>query len=80
MSVMSIRIDDEKRKLVKAFASLEGRTITEVVARLLDEYIERQRAQMGVSGREAEVQALMRLSEPAFSEWINEEDDVYDNL
>ncbi len=80
MSVVSIRIDDDKRKLVKALASLEGRTMTEVVSNLLDEYIEKRKAALATSGKEEEIRALMRLSEPAFSEWVNEDDDVYDRM
>lgn len=80
MSVVSIRIDDNKRKLVKALASLEGRTMTEVVSGLLDEYTEKRKAVLAASGKEGEIRALMQLSEPAFSEWVNEDDDVYDRM
>jgi hypothetical protein len=34
MAVMSIRIKDEERKLLKALASLEGWTMTEVVSEM----------------------------------------------
>lgn len=40
MSVMSIRIDDKKRKMLKAIACIEGRTMTDLVSELLDEYVE----------------------------------------
>ena len=80
MSVVSIRIDDDKRKLVKALASLEGRTMTQVVSDLLDEYIEKRKAVLATDGKEGEIRALMRLSEAAFSEWVNEDDDIYDRL
>ena len=80
MAVMSIRIKDEERKLLKALASLEGRTMTEVVSELLGEYIQKSQARLARSGRSDEVRALMKLSEPSFSEWDNQEDDVYDSL
>jgi hypothetical protein len=80
MAVMSIRIKDEERKLLKAFASLEGRTMTEVVSELLAEYIQKSQARVVRSGKSAEVRALMKLSESSFSEWDNPEDDVYDRL
>jgi hypothetical protein len=80
LSIMSVRIDDEKRKLVKALASLEGRTMTELVAQLLDEYVERRKALLTGAGRTEELRALMKLSEPAFGEWVNEDDDAYDRL
>ena len=80
MAVMSIRIKDQERKLLKALASLEGRTMTEVVSELLGEYVRKRQAQLNRSGKSAEVLALMRLSESSFAEWNNKEDDVYDSL
>ena len=80
MAVMSIRIKDEERKVLKALASLEGRTMTEIVSELLEQYIQRRKTQMTRSRKSAEVWALMKLSEPSFSEWNNKEDDVYDTL
>ena len=80
MAVMSIRIKDEDRKLLKALASLEGRTMTEVVSELLGEYLTRRTAHMARSGKSAELQALMKLSESCFLEWDNKEDEIYDGL
>lgn len=80
MAVMSIRIKDQERKLLKALASLEGRTMTEVVSELLGEYLRKRQTQLNRSGQSAEVRAMMRLSESSFAEWDNKEDDVYDSL
>ena len=80
MSVMSIRIDDGRRKLLKAVASLEGRSMSEVVAQLIDEYTERRAKQLAHDDSSGELQSLMKVSEAAFSEWDNAEDTVYDNL
>ena len=80
MAVMSIRIKDQERKLLKALASLEGRTMTEVVSELLGEYVRKRQAQLARSGMSAEVWALMKLSESSFAEWDNKEDDIYDGL
>jgi hypothetical protein len=80
MAVMSIRIKDEERKLLKALASLEGRTMTEVVSEMLGEYVRRRKAQLIRSGKSGEVRAMMRLSESSFAEWNNKEDDIYDSL
>ncbi len=80
MAVISIRIRDEERKLLKALASLEGRTMTEVVSEMLGEYVRRRKAQLTRSGESAEIRAMMKLSEPAFDEWDNEEDAIYDDL
>ena len=80
MAVMSIRIKDHERKLLKALASLEGRTMTEVVSELVGEYVRKSQVQLKGSGRLAEVRALMKLSESSFAEWDNQEDNVYDSL
>ena len=77
MSVMSIRIPDEKRKKLKAIASLEGKSMTNILSELIDEYVEE--AQERLSER-AEIQEIMKASEAAFMEWDNEEDEVYNDL
>jgi predicted DNA-binding protein len=73
MSVMSIRIDDRKRKAIKAIASLEGKTISGVIEELIDGYIEDKKNLPGVS-------EIMRLSESSFMEWDNPEDEIYNDL
>ncbi len=80
MSVMGIRIDQGKRNRLKAVASLEGRSMSEVVAQLIEEYTERRTKQLVREDDSGELQALMKVSESAFSEWDNAEDAVYDNL
>ncbi len=80
MSVISIRIDDNQRKLLKVIASAEGRSMTSLVCQLLDEYVERNRAKLSDYTQNREVQALMKVSEAAFAEWDNDEDAVYDAL
>ncbi len=77
MSVMSIRIPDEKRKKLKAIASLEGKSMTDILSELIDEYVEE--AQERLLER-AEIQEIMKTSESAFREWDNEEDEVYNDL
>jgi len=80
MSVISIRMDDNRRKLLKVIASAEGRSMTSLVCQLLDEYVERKKATLGDYSQSREMQALMKVSEDAFTEWDNAEDGVYDSL
>jgi predicted transcriptional regulator len=80
MSVMSIRIDDNKQKLLKVIASAEGRSMTSLVCELLDEYVARKRSSLADYTENREGQALMKVSEAAFAEWDNDEDAVYDSL
>lgn len=77
MSVMSIRIDNEKRKKLKVIASLQGRTMSGIVEELIDQYIREFRKG---KKEEDEIEELMKVSEPSFSEWDNPEDEVYDDL
>jgi len=77
MSVMSIRIDEKKKKRLKAIASLKGISMSSIVENLIDDY---------VSGfyqedeQADELKAIMKVSEPSFEEWDNDEDRVYDDL
>ncbi len=77
MSVMSIRVEDDKRKKLKAIASLEGKTMTEIMGKLIEDYIEDYKRKNEGYG---ELNALMKVSEPAFEEWNNDEDEIYNDL
>ena len=77
MSVMSIRIPEEKRKQLKAIASLEGKSMTNIVSDLIEEYVAE--AQERLQGK-AELKEIMKASEASFSEWDNDEDEVYNDL
>ncbi|MEP1306590.1 MAG: hypothetical protein ABJ383_16370 [Balneola sp.] len=77
MSVMSIRIPEEKRKQLKAIASLEGKSMTNIVSDLIEEYVAE--AQVRLQDK-AELKEIMKASESSFSEWDNAEDEVYNDL
>jgi predicted transcriptional regulator len=74
---MSVRVDNEKRKKLKAIASLQGKTMSGIVEDLIDQYIQKYRDE---KKEEGEFNELMKVSEPSFSEWDNEEDEVYNDL
>ena len=80
MGVMSIRIDDKKKKALKVIASLEGKTIGGVVSELVEEYIAKNRKKLSKLGEQTELKELMILSEISFSKWDNREDEIYDKL
>ena len=80
MSVMSIRIDDQKRKALKVITSLEGKTISSVIEELIDGYIQKKRGNLVKWLEDEQIMGIMGLSEDSFSEWDNEEDAVYDGL
>lgn len=77
MAVMSIRIPDEKRKKLKVVASLEGKSMSSLVSELIDDYVEEALEKLG---EEHDLTEIMKVSEPSFSEWDNEEDEVYNDL
>jgi len=80
MSVMSIRIDDSKRKVLKVIASLEGKTMGGIVTELIDEYIKRNKEKIIELSEKENLNEIMKLSEASFIEWDNEEDEIYNNL
>lgn len=77
MAVMSIRIDDEKRKKLKAIASIEGKTMSSIMEGLIDEYINRFYRE---SDHAEDLKAITKVSETSFDEWDNDEDRVYDDM
>jgi len=77
MGVMSIRIDEKKKKRLKAIASLKGKSMSSIVESLIDDYVDRFHQEDEQSD---ELKKLMKVSEPSFEEWDNDEDSVYDDL
>ena len=80
MGVMSIRIDDSKRKLLKVIASIEDKTMGGIVTELIDEYIKRNKEKIIDLSEKENLNNIMKLSEASFTEWNNEEDEIYNNL
>ncbi len=80
MSVLSIRIKDSKRKLLKVISALEETTISSLVESWIDDYLEKNRQKYAEELSHSSLIHLMKISEPAFEEWNNEEDDVYNDL
>ena len=74
---MSIRIDEKKKKRLKAIASIQGKTMSGIVENLIDDYISRFYQE---DEQAEELKTIMKVSEPSFEEWDNDEDAVYDNL
>jgi hypothetical protein len=80
MGIMSIRIDDKKKKALKVIASLEGKTMGGLVSELVEDYIVKNKQKLLELGKKAELKELMEMSEVSFSEWDNEADEIYDKL
>lgn len=80
MSVMSIRIDDKKRKALKMIAAIEGKNMSSIIGDLIEEYILNNRKKLIDRLENEDLQYLMELSENSFSEWDNKEDEIYDEL
>jgi len=77
MSVMSIRIDEKKKKKLKAIASLKGETMSSILEVLIDDYLSRFYQE---DEQAEELKAMMKVSEPSFEEWDNDEDRIFDDL
>ncbi|MCH8128115.1 hypothetical protein IIC38_19535 [candidate division KSB1 bacterium] len=80
MSVMSIRIDDKKRKALKIIASIEGKTMGGIVSELIDNYISINKEKIKTLSENKQLHDIMKISEASFMEWDNEEDEIYNNL
>lgn len=80
MSIMSIRIDDRKRKALKVIASIEGKSMGGIVSELIEEYIRKNRHKITELSERENLHEIMKMSEKSFMEWDNDEDDVYNEL
>ncbi|MCH7613017.1 MAG: hypothetical protein IIB45_06620 [Candidatus Marinimicrobia bacterium] len=80
MSVLSIRIKDNKRKLLKIISALEEKTVSGLIEIWIDDYIEKNRKKYAKELAENGLIGLMKVSEPSFSEWENDEDEIYNEL
>ncbi len=80
MSILSIRIKDEKRRLLKIISAVEDKTIGFLIESWIDDYVKSHKEQYKSVLSENELQGIMSISEPAFSEWDNDEDEVYNDL
>ena len=80
MGIMSIRIDDKKRKALKVIASIEGKTMGGMVSELIEDYIIKNKKRIAKLSQKAELKELMTLSEISFAEWDNKDDEIYDKL
>ena len=80
MSIMSIRIDDKKRKALKVIASIEGRSMGGIVSELIENYVDQNMDKVRELIEKENLNEWMKLSEKSFMEWDNEEDEIYNEL
>ncbi len=80
MSVMSVRIDDNKRRILKVIASLEGKTMGGIISELIDDYIRKNKKKISLISEKTDLKEIMALSETSFLEWDNDEDEIYNDL
>ena len=77
MTVMSIRIDEKRKKALKIISSLEGKTISSTVSDMIDDYLAKNKKKIMKIAEKEIIYGAMKLSEEAFSEWDSDEDEVY---
>ena len=80
MSVMSVRIDDNKRRVLKVIASLEGKTMGGIISELVDDYIHKNKKKISLILEKSDLKDIMVVSEKSFMDWDNEEDEIYNDL
>jgi len=66
MSVMSIRIDDDKRKILKLIASIEGKQMGTLISELIEKYIKENKEKLKSLYLSCEINSMMKISEPSF--------------
>lgn len=74
---MSIRIPDDKRKKIKAIASIEGKSMSNIASDLIEHYVSETWERLK---DKEELKEIMSVSESSFLEWDNNEDEVYNDL
>lgn len=80
MSVMSIRIDNNKRKTLKVIASIEGKSMGGIVSELIEDYIKKNKEKIKGLSENENLNEIMKMSEKSFMEWDNDEDEIYNEL
>ena len=80
MSVMSIRIDNTKRKALKVIASIEGKSMGGIVSELIEDYIKKNMEKIKGLSEKENLNEIMKMSEKSFMEWDNNEDEIYNEL
>jgi predicted DNA-binding protein len=80
MSVMSIRIDNTKRKALKVIASIEGKSMGGIVSELIEDYIRENKDKIKMLSEKENLNEIMKMSEKSFMEWDNDEDEIYNEL
>ena len=80
MSVMSIRIDNTKRKALKVIASIEGKSMGSIVSELIEDYIKKNKGKIKELSEKENLNEIMEMSKKSFTEWDNDEDEVYNEL
>jgi len=80
MAVMSVRIDDRKRRVLKVIASVEGKTMSGLIENLIEKYISENREKFSKLLERENLLDIMKMSEKTFMEWDNEEDEIYNDL
>lgn len=80
MSIMSIRIDEKKRRALKVIASLEQKTMGKIISDLIDEYIRKNKKKYAKVSEQLNLKEIMAVSEDSFMEWDNKEDKIYNDL
>ncbi len=80
MSVMSVRIDDMKKKELKLIAAIQGKTMGGIISALIDQYIQTNKQELKNLSEYNNLQNIMKMSESSFMEWDNKEDEIYNEL
>ena len=90
MSVLSVRINEQKRKLLKIISALEEKTIGGLIEFWIDEHVEKNKAHYYSQLADSplidsendldQIAEWLKVPAPEFKEWDNEDDDIYNDM
>ncbi len=76
---IKIPLSGKMKKRLEEIAAIQEKSLISIVNEILQDYI-RKLSEKSDEKEQAMTQATMRLSEDAFKEWDNQEDEIYDSL
>jgi predicted transcriptional regulator len=80
MSTLSIKLDDSVKRALEVIADIERKTLNELIGEIIYKKVNENFSKVSDTIENDEIKEAMKLSEISFSEWDNEEDEIYDKL
>lgn len=80
MSVISIKLNEDKKEILRKIALLENKTFGDIIFELIEDYISKNKDRLPQNSEQTDLKGIIKLSEDSFAEWDNKDDEIYDKL